>query len=208
MSATNRRKIDNKNDECSQRIRSYKNTRHGTPEGTRTPDLLIRSQSLYPTELLAHISHGMLGYYSIYFSKMQVFFRTFRNFFLNFRFCRISCSNMVYSLTDLLSGKGAHHWYAPPVSQVSFRSSASAASLTFRVADWAACRPRLCISRFRGSIIPTAVPAAAPRPIAIKNDFASTAFTPLTTILPQPGSTIPKGALKGYGNFIKKRLCC
>lgn len=27
----------------------------GTPEGTRTPDLLIRSQSLYPTELLAHI---------------------------------------------------------------------------------------------------------------------------------------------------------
>ena len=26
----------------------------GTPEGTRTPDLLIRSQSLYPTELLAH----------------------------------------------------------------------------------------------------------------------------------------------------------
>ena len=27
----------------------------GTPEGTRTPDLLIRSQSLYPTELPAHI---------------------------------------------------------------------------------------------------------------------------------------------------------
>ena len=25
----------------------------GTPEGTRTPDLLIRSQSLYPTELRA-----------------------------------------------------------------------------------------------------------------------------------------------------------
>ena len=30
-------------------IRSF-----GTPEGTRTPDLLIRSQSLYPTELPAH----------------------------------------------------------------------------------------------------------------------------------------------------------
>ena len=28
----------------------------GTPEGTRTPDLLIRSQSLYPTELPAHTS--------------------------------------------------------------------------------------------------------------------------------------------------------
>lgn len=28
--------------------------RRGTAEGTRTPDLLIRSQSLYPAELLAH----------------------------------------------------------------------------------------------------------------------------------------------------------
>ena len=28
----------------------------GTPEGTRTPDLLLRRQLLYPTELLAHIS--------------------------------------------------------------------------------------------------------------------------------------------------------
>ena len=27
----------------------------GTPKGTRTPDLLIRSQSLYPTELSAHV---------------------------------------------------------------------------------------------------------------------------------------------------------
>ena len=26
----------------------------GAPEGTRTPDLLIRSQALYPAELLAH----------------------------------------------------------------------------------------------------------------------------------------------------------
>ena len=26
----------------------------GTPKGTRTPDLLVRSQSLYPTELSAH----------------------------------------------------------------------------------------------------------------------------------------------------------
>ena len=32
----------------------------GTPEGTRTPDLLIRSQSLYPTELLAH-KHSLLN---------------------------------------------------------------------------------------------------------------------------------------------------
>ena len=27
----------------------------GTPEGIRTPDLLLRRQLLYPTELLAHI---------------------------------------------------------------------------------------------------------------------------------------------------------
>lgn len=27
----------------------------GTPEGIRTPDLLVRSQTLYPTELRAHI---------------------------------------------------------------------------------------------------------------------------------------------------------
>ena len=27
----------------------------GAPEGTRTPDLLIRSQTLYPAELLAHL---------------------------------------------------------------------------------------------------------------------------------------------------------
>ena len=31
----------------------------GTPEGTRTPDLLIRSQSLYPTELPAHTTHSL-----------------------------------------------------------------------------------------------------------------------------------------------------
>ena len=30
----------------------------GTPEGTRTPDLLLRRQLLYPTELLAHIGAG------------------------------------------------------------------------------------------------------------------------------------------------------
>ena len=29
--------------------------KYGTPEGTRTPDLLLRRQLLYPAELLAHI---------------------------------------------------------------------------------------------------------------------------------------------------------
>ena len=31
----------------------------GTPEGTRTPDLLLRRQLLYPTELLAHMERVM-----------------------------------------------------------------------------------------------------------------------------------------------------
>ena len=34
MSVTNRRKMGNKNDECSQRIKSYKNTRHGASGDT------------------------------------------------------------------------------------------------------------------------------------------------------------------------------
>ncbi len=34
------------------------------PEGTRTPDLLIRSQSLYPTELLAHTHFSQMPEYS------------------------------------------------------------------------------------------------------------------------------------------------
>ena len=33
---------------------TFVNRVSGTPEGTRTPDLLVRSQSLYPTELPAH----------------------------------------------------------------------------------------------------------------------------------------------------------
>ena len=33
--------------------------RPGTPEGTRTPDLLLRRQLLYPTELLAHMERVM-----------------------------------------------------------------------------------------------------------------------------------------------------
>ena len=36
----------------------------GTPKGTRTPDLLVRSQSLYPTELSAHTQHHAVPEYS------------------------------------------------------------------------------------------------------------------------------------------------
>ena len=35
--------------------------RFGTPEGTRTPDLLLRRQLLYPAELLAHMLERVTG---------------------------------------------------------------------------------------------------------------------------------------------------
>ena len=52
----------------------------GTPEGTRTPDLLVRSQSLYPTELPAHSAQAP-KYISTSKSKMQVLFFKNRNIF-------------------------------------------------------------------------------------------------------------------------------
>ena len=41
---------------------------YGAPEGTRTPDLLIRSQTLYPAELLAHV----LFYSDIYITTVTL----------------------------------------------------------------------------------------------------------------------------------------
>lgn len=43
--------------------------KNGTPEGTRTPDLLVRNQTLYPTELQAHV-HLQFG--SITFTPARV----------------------------------------------------------------------------------------------------------------------------------------
>jgi hypothetical protein len=42
---------------------------YGAPGGIRTPDLLVRSQSLYPTELLAHFIK--LYYYNTLDNKCQ-----------------------------------------------------------------------------------------------------------------------------------------
>ncbi len=54
----------------------------GTPEGTRTPDLLIRSQSLYPAELLAHKrSRKRLYMIAQLPKKCKHFFRIFKLFF-------------------------------------------------------------------------------------------------------------------------------
>ena len=60
--------------------RTKKEERHlpllffGTPEGTRTPDLLVRSQSLYPTELPAHKHSKVLRYNNTCNLKKQAFF--------------------------------------------------------------------------------------------------------------------------------------
>ena len=53
--------------------------RHGALKGTRTPDLLVRSQSLYPAELQAHFSNSFI----IISSKVQYvnpFFKKTSNF--------------------------------------------------------------------------------------------------------------------------------
>ena len=41
---------------CSNQLSYTHHRANGTPEGTRTPGLLLRRQLLYPTELLAHIA--------------------------------------------------------------------------------------------------------------------------------------------------------
>ena len=47
----------------------------GALQGIRTPDLLVRSQTLYPAELAAHFL--MLRYYITTAIKNQVFFKLF-----------------------------------------------------------------------------------------------------------------------------------
>ena len=49
----------------------------GAPRGTRTPGLLVRSQSLYPAELLAHngVLFRMLSHYSILMKGLSTVFR-------------------------------------------------------------------------------------------------------------------------------------
>ena len=51
----------------------------GAPEGTRTPDLLIRSQTLYPAELPARNVY----YNTIRFAKCQALFQKKFLLFLN-----------------------------------------------------------------------------------------------------------------------------
>ena len=59
--------------------------RSGTPEGTRTPDLLIRSQSLYPTELPAHLCRSLERFDIISWASKNVkhFFEKCQKFFVS-----------------------------------------------------------------------------------------------------------------------------
>ena len=55
---------------------------HGTPEGIRTPDLLVRSQALYPTELPARLPaqevyHSLFKKASTFLKRVVVCFRWF-----------------------------------------------------------------------------------------------------------------------------------
>ena len=51
----------------------------GALQGIRTPDLLVRSQTLYPAELAAHFL--VLIYYSTEFSKIKCFFKKVQIFY-------------------------------------------------------------------------------------------------------------------------------
>ena len=81
MKGWRQKMLENKKDRIPEGIRS------GTPEGTRTPDLLIRSQSLYPTELPAHFVplSRALRYNIMDFRKCQALFFTFLK-----KFCRLT----------------------------------------------------------------------------------------------------------------------
>ena len=56
------------------------NLSFGAPEETRTPDLLIRSQTLYPAELPAHMGsfEPQDIYYHTFGEKASLFFRNIK----------------------------------------------------------------------------------------------------------------------------------
>ena len=59
---------------------------YGALEGIRTPDLLVRSQTLYPAELAAHFL--TLIYYSTEFQKIKCFFEKVLFFYEYLMFVR------------------------------------------------------------------------------------------------------------------------
>ncbi len=77
----------------------------GALEGTRTPDLLVRSQSLYPAELQAHFSNSFIiisskvQYVNPFFKKTSNFLRKsyFNQKYLHWHFyCGIVCPKTLF----------------------------------------------------------------------------------------------------------------
>ena len=64
----------------------HKGLRHGALQGIRTPDLLVRSQTLYPTELAAQIFNCLSSYRQSMLphsaEKINTYLRNFLNFYL------------------------------------------------------------------------------------------------------------------------------
>ena len=76
---------------CSTKLSHFPIT--GAPEGIRTPDLLVRSQTLYPTELAAHFLR-LPNYHTTIFEKNQPLFLK------NFIFFKTKiCHGIFYSRT-------------------------------------------------------------------------------------------------------------
>lgn len=89
---------------CCGHIKRYAR-RLGALEGTRTPDLLVRSQSLYPAELQAHFSNSFIiisskvQYVNPFFKKTSNFLRKsyFSQKYLHRHFyCGIVCPKTLF----------------------------------------------------------------------------------------------------------------
>ena len=82
----------------------------GTPEGIRTPDLLVRSQTLYPTELPARTYHFFVpNYIIITAAKKQVFFENSSKIMI---FCqRILSPSIIFIFMRTIKIKNKRGYY-------------------------------------------------------------------------------------------------
>ena len=66
---------------CNKTLHTFSS---GVPAGARTPNLLIRSQTLYPIELMAHTAFQQQLYYIDLIRVCKVFFSKLVNLFFQF----------------------------------------------------------------------------------------------------------------------------
>ena len=66
---------------CSTKLNYF--PKYGALEGIRTPDLLVRSQTLYPTELRAHLALKLILYYHCFFaSSSRIYKYSFLKYYM------------------------------------------------------------------------------------------------------------------------------